>query len=155
MKKIVLAIVTLLVMAACNSSKPAESAVDKNEATEEVAFVEAKNYFFKNDQQIPDNVKITSEEEFHKLFGMATVMGENGKPTAIDFNKQMVLAIVMPQTDQATEITPVKVEWKCDTLYYTYDVKTGEKQSYTIQPMSIIIVDKKYENNEVVLSTTK
>lgn len=155
MKKIVLAFVTLLVLAACNSSNPIDAAADKNETAEEVAFVEAHNYFFKNDQHIPGNVKITNEEEFNKLFGMAAVMGENGKPTAIDFSKQMVLAIVLPQTEQATEITPVKLEMKHDTLYYTYDVKTGEMQTYTIQPMSIIIVDKKYENNEVVLSTTK
>lgn len=151
MKKIVLAIVTLLALAACNSSKPTE----KNKSAEEVQFIEARNYFFKNDQHILGNVKISSEEEFHKLFGMATTMDENGKPTTIEFSKQMVLAIVLPQTEQATEITPVKLEMKNDTLYYTYDVKTGEMLSYTIQPMSIIVIDKKYENNEVVLSKTK
>ena len=148
MKKIALAIITLFVLAACNSSKPAE----KIESPQEVTFVEARNYFFKNNQHFPGNVKITSEKEFRKFFGMVTTMGQNGKSTTIDFSKQMVLAIVLPQTEQATEITPIKVELKNDTLYYTYDVKTGEMQSYTIQPMAIIIVDKKYENKEVVLS---
>ena len=65
--------------------------------------------------------------------------------------KQFVLAIVLPETDFATEINPVKVEEKGDSLLYTYEVKTGEKQSFTIQPVSIIILEKQYENNEVKL----
>ena len=36
---------------------------------------------------------------------MATTKGKDGKPTAIDFTKQFVLAIVLPETDFATEIT--------------------------------------------------
>ena len=82
---------------------------------------------------------------------MATTMGKDGKPTPIDFSKQFVLAIVLPVTDFATEINPVKVEEKGDSLLYSYEVKTGEKQSYSIQPVSIIILDKKYENKEVVI----
>jgi hypothetical protein len=149
MKNILLAFTMLLAMVAC-TNKPATT-VEDNEESSEVAFEVAKNYFFKNDQVIPEYPKITTEEEFNKLFGMATTMGENGKPTAIDFTKQFVLAIVLQETDFATEINPVKVEEKGDSLLYTYDVKTGEKQSFTIQPVSIIILDKQYENKRVVL----
>lgn len=122
-----------------------------NGAAAEVAFEVAKNYFFKNDKQIPTSPKITTEEEFNKLFGMATTMGEDGKPTAIDFSKQFVLAIVLPVTDVATEITPVKVEAKGDSLFYDFEVKRGEKQSFSTQPVSVIILDKQYENKELVL----
>jgi hypothetical protein len=45
----------------------------------------------------------------------------------------------------------VKVEEKGDSLLYTYEVKTGEKQSFRIQPVSIVVLDKKYENKRVVL----
>ena len=174
MRKIIFAFATLLAVAAC-TTKPTEATVEDNNAAEEVAFEVAKNYFFKNDQTIPASPKITTEEEFNRLFGMATTMGErlrvgdgtsgmDGKPTEIDFTKQFVLAIVLPVTDIATEINPVKLEAKGDSLFYTYDVKTGEKQSFTIQPVSIIILDKggthdvdniagghQYENNEVIL----
>lgn len=151
MKKIIFAFATLLTMVAC-TTKPTETAtVENNNAAEEVAFEVAKNYFFNNGQEIPASPKITTADEFSKLFGLATTMGEDGKPTEIDFTKQFVLAIVLPVTDVATEISPVKVESKGDSLLYTYDVKTGEKQSFTIQPVSIIILDKKYENNEVIL----
>ena len=150
MKIILFAFTTmLLAMAAC-TNKPV-TAVENNEGCSEVPFKVAKNYFFKNDQQIPGSPKITTEEDFNKLFGMATVMGEDGKPTSIDFTKQFVLAIVLPVTDMATEINPVKVEAKSDSLFYTYEVKTGEKQTYSIQPISIIIIDKQYEDNEVKL----
>ena len=107
------------------------TAVEDNNESSEVAFEVAKNYFFKNDQVVPEYPKIVSEEEFNKLFGMATKMGEDGKPTAIDFTKQFVLAIVLPETDFATEINPVKVEEKGDSLLYTYEIKSGEKQSFT------------------------
>ena len=149
MKKILLAFTMLLAIAACTNKSV--TAVGNNEESSEVAFEVAKNYFFKNDQVIPEYPKITTEEEFNKLFGMATTMGEEGKPTAIDFTKQFVLAIVLPVTDFATEINPVKVEEKGDSLLYTYEVKSGEKQSFRIQPVSIVVLDKKYENKRVVL----
>ena len=139
----------LLTMTACTSHST--DANINSEETGEVDYEVAKNYFFKNDQQIPASPKITTEEEFKKLFGMATVMGKDGKPTSIDFTKQFVLAIVLPVTDMATEINPVKVEAKSDSLFYKYEVKTGEKQTYSIQPVSIIILDKQYEDNEVKL----
>lgn len=144
------AIAMLLTVVACNN-KPA-TAVDNNIEKGEVPFEVAKNYFFKNDLDIlPASPKITSAEVFNKLFGMATTMGEDGQPTQIDFAKQFAVAIVLPVTDFATEINPVKLEVAGDSLLYTYQIKTGEKQSYSIQPISIIAIDKKYENKEVVL----
>jgi hypothetical protein len=136
------AIVSMLALVACESSKP----------TEEVPFEVAKNYFFKSNLDIlPASPKITTEEMFNNLFGMATIMGKDGKPTPIDFSKQFVLAVVLPVTDSETEINPMKVEATSDSLFYTYQVKVGEKQSFSIQPISIIILDKQYEDKEVVL----
>ena len=151
MKKILFAFTALIIMAACGNKQTATPSSEDNVENSEVAFEVAKNYFFKNDQVIPEYPKIVSEEEFNKLFGMATTMGEDGKPTAIDFTKQFVLAIVLPVTDFATEINPVKVEEKGDSLLYTYEIKAGEKQSFSIQPVSIIVLDRKYENKRVVL----
>ena len=73
MKKILFAFSVLLAIAAC-TNKPV-AAVENNEESSEVAFEVAKNYFFKNDQVIPEYPIITTEEEFNKLFGMATTMG--------------------------------------------------------------------------------
>ena len=149
MKKILLAFTMLLAMVAC-TNKPA-TAVEDYEVNSEVAFEVAKNYFFKNDQKIPSSPKITTAEEFGNLFGMATTMGKNGKPTEIDFTKQFVLAIVLPVTNLATEINPTRLEEKGDTLFYFYDAKVGEAQTYSTQPISLIILDKKYADKAVVM----
>ena len=149
MKKVLLAFAVLLGLVACTANKA--TSAEKSVVSSEVPFTVAEHYFFNKGQDIPVNPKITSEELFKQLFGMATVMGENGKPTEIDFSKQFVLAVVLPVTDINTEINPIKVEDKGDTLFYHYDVKTGEKQSFSIQPLSIIILDKKYENKEIFL----
>ncbi len=135
---------------ACNGNASV-NAQNEKDTPQEVAFVVAKNYFFNNGQEIPASPKITTEEDFKKYFGMAAVMGKDGTPTEIDFSKQFVLAIVHPITDVNTEIIPVKVEENGDTLNYTYEVKEGEKQSFSMQPLSIIILDKKYENKEIIL----
>ena len=139
-----------LIMAACEN-KQAVAPTEGGEASNEVAFEVAKNYFFKNDQEIPASPKITTAEEFGKLFGMATTMGNDGKPTEIDFTKQFVLAIILPVTNLATEITPDRLEEKGDTLFYFYNAKVGEAQSYSIQPISLIILDKKYVDKTVVM----
>ena len=144
MKKIIFAFASLLILVGCTTNKPAEA------SGEYVPFEVAKNYFFKNNQTIPASPKITTAEAFNQFFGMAAFMGKDGQPTAIDFSKQFVLAIVLPVTDVATEIVPQKVEVKGDQLFYSYEVKTGEQQSFTIQPVSIIILDKQFENYKVV-----
>ena len=128
MKKVLFALAAMIALAACGNEQAA-TPFESSETSNEVTFEVAKNYFFKNDQEIPTSSKITTAEEFGKLFGMATTMG--------------------------TEINPQKVEEKGDSLFYTFEVKKGEKQTYRIQPVSIIILDNKYENKEVVLSEDK
>ena len=161
MKKVLFAFAAIIVLAACGN-KQAVASAEICEASNEVTFEVAKNYFFKNDQEIPASPKITTAEEFGKLFGMATTMGErlrvgdrtsgmDGKPTPIDFTKQFVLAIVLPVTNLATEITPDRLEEKGDTLFYFYDAKVGEAQSYSTQPISLIILDKNYADKQIVM----
>ena len=146
----IFAFAAMIVLVACGN-KQAVAPAEGDEANNEVAFEVAKNYFFKNDQEIPASPKITTAEEFGKLFGMATTMGNDGKPTEIDFTKQFVLAIVLPVTNLSTEITPDRLEEKGDTLFYFYDAKVGETQTYSTQPISLIILDKKYADKTIVM----
>ena len=62
-----------------------------------------------------------------------------------------MLAIVLPVTNLATEIIPDRLEEQDDTLFYFYDAKVGEAQSYSTQPISLIILDKKYADKQVVM----
>ena len=144
MKNLLSAIVLLLFTSACGNRQTNPSTSDCNDASNEVAFEVAKNYFYKNNPKgLPACPKITSDEVFNALFGMATTMGENGKPTEIDFTKQFVLAVVLSATDVETEVNPIKVEERGDSLLYTFEVKKGEKLTYSIKPLSIIILDKR------------
>ena len=142
MKKlfIIIICVALIVLAACSQKQMTATATvaDAESDSVGITFEVAKNYFFKNDQDIPANPKITTAEEFGRLFGMAAVMGKNGQPTEIDFTKKFVVAIVLPVTNLATEINPVRLEEQGDTLYYFYDAKVGNAQSFSTQPVSLI-----------------
>ncbi|MCR4603754.1 MAG: hypothetical protein K5683_09540 [Prevotella sp.] len=150
MKKVLFAFAAMMALAACSNKQTAVTTQEDNRNV--VTFEVARNYFVRNDLDIlPECPKITSEETFYRIFGMATTMGDDGQPTEIDFDRQFVLAIVMPLTDFETEITPMKVEERGNSLLYTFEVKRGEEQSYSMQPASIIILDRKYENKDVVL----
>ena len=147
MKKIIIAFAALLTIVACNN-KTATNVENKENG--EIPFMVARNYFYKHNVGVP-STKITTEEDFSKHFGMATRMGEEGKPTEIDFEKQFVVDFILPASKWQMEINPLKVEANGDTLFYSYDINVGRKQSYWSQYISVIVIDKEYEKQEVVL----
>lgn len=118
-----------------------------------VPFKEARNYFFNNDASVPASPLITTRQEFDKLFGMAAVMGKDGMPTDIDFSKQNVIAVVLPETSLYTTIKPLCLSEKDGELRFFYKVINGEDmKTYTIRPIYLLIIDKKYvQNKHVVL----
>ena len=132
MKRILLILASLLALASCTG-------------TSEVPFTELDHYFFKNGQEIPQNPKIDTPEEFTALFGMAAVMGEGGQPTPVDWAKEFVIALVYPAIDFAVEIAPESLILTGGELVFTYTEVMGEQQSWTMRPMLLIKVDRKYE----------
>lgn len=135
------------------SEADAQPSEQTNVASSQTAipFTVAERYFFKNNVRPPEAPTITTEEAFHALFGAAAVMGENGKPTPIDFTTHYVIAITKPETDRATSLEPVSLKRdKEGNIVFTYRVKKGDKQSYTIVPCLLIRVDKS-ETGPVVL----
>ncbi len=132
MKKIFLLLLAAISLVSCKTM-------------EEVPFEEMKNYFFRNDAKIPEDVRIDSKEMFESLFGTAAFMGKGGEPTQVDFSREIVLAVVNPVTDVATELTPVSLvkEGKC--LVLTCKKITGKKQSWSMQPVLLVKVDRSYD----------
>ena len=115
----------------------------------DVPYSELEHYFFKNGQAIPDNPKIDTEEAFASLFGMAPVMGEGGKPTPVDFGKEFVIAVVYPVTEYHTELDPESLRLENGELVFTCDETVGEKQSWSMQPVLLVKVSRKYETETV------
>ena len=137
----------LMTLVACDP-KPRET---------EVPYTELKNYFFRNDAEIPANPKIETREQFDSLFGMATVMGTEGQSTDVDFERQFVIAVVLPVTNQHTELDDERLfAWKDllghSNLQFDYSVNRGDDTlSYTMQPVLLIAVDRQYDADNISL----
>lgn len=112
----------------------------------QVTYEIATNYFVKNNIATPSSVPIVidSQARLDSIFGFATVMGDNGKPTKIDFEREVALAFIEDETAFPTEIKINKLQIDNDYLLIDYNVSQGEKQSFTIRPFLMIIINRKY-----------
>ncbi len=151
-KKIILlgafALCAIILCTACCGSKTLNqntaASVDGMSATN-IDYTIAMNYFLRNDAKIPESPKITTREQFDSLFGMATTMGEKGKPTAIDFDKQFVIAVITNKTNVDTELLPLTLTKSGGKLTFHYKHTEGEQLTYVMQPILLVIVDKKHD----------
>lgn len=122
--------------------------------SKEIFFREAQNYFVKNTFKTDQIVskKITTQSELNDFFGSATVMGSNGKPTVIDFEKYFVVVVICPETYFASQFTSIKlVEAKENKVNIEYKITTKEKQTYSIVPFSLMILGKEHIDKHFVL----
>jgi len=134
MKKFLLLAISLLAVLGCESG---------------IKYKIADHYFFRNDASIPESPIITTQAQFESLFGMAAVMG--GLPTPIDFSKEFVLAIVLPETSCSTSITPKSLSADGDSLILTYSLKIAPESTYIMVPCCLLIVDRQYLKDSAVL----
>ena len=137
MKKLIMLLCTACLLWGCTCSQKT------------IQYNVAKNYSFSNNASLPASLKVTNEHEFNHYFGIAAVMGKGGEPTKIDFKKQFVIAKVLPETDTLTHITPLSLTEEGKTLRLKCKITRGKKQSYTMQPFVLLIVDRKYIDKEV------
>lgn len=139
--------VAFAVVAVCSlsfySCKSSSSAV----SGEKVSYKVANRYFVKNNVDGAVPAKITTQQDFDKYFGAAAVMGKDGLPTTIDYSKEFVVAIALPETNKNTEIVPSKIRSNSGALNVYYHVKEGTPGSYSIRPFQLLIVSKKYDGN--------
>ena len=116
-----------------------------------VPYKVAEHYFLRNNvdgRNVP--VQVKTQGEFDRWFGMATVMG--GQPTAIDFGRQFVIAIVLPETNHTTTVHPGTLTDRGDALQLEYGVSVAsEENTWTSVPLSLLVVDKQYERASVTL----
>lgn len=123
----------------------------QDSSKKEIPFTVAENYFVKNTVDELKTPTYTNKEAFEQVFGTATTMGESGKPTPINFSKEFVVAVALPETKKETAIRPVKLVEDDDKLVFSYHKEEGEEMGHSIKPALLIIVDKKYEKEVVVV----
>lgn len=127
---------TVIGLTSCSSTKSS------------IGYKEAYRYFVRNDVKDLSPRLIQSEEELNHYFGTATVMGKNGMPTIIDFNKYNVVAIIESETRLDTEIKVQSIKKEEDKVVVRYKViQTGAQKSYSTVPCLLLQIEKKYGYN--------
>ena len=120
-------------------------------SSKDVPYEVVKNYFFRNDAEIPASPMITTQEQFDSLFGAAAFMGKDGQPTHIDFDRQSVIAVVLPENYIETTLRPLSLTRSGGTLTFTYEKEENDTMSYTIRPVLLVATDKADGTEKVVL----
>ncbi len=154
-----IAIISSMIITSCKSvsndtknDKDQKNTTVTNKTTNDVPYVDAQRYFVKNNfvESKLKSPKITTQKEFEEIFGMATVMGADGKPTAIDFSKQYVITVIGKETDKVTTMNVLSLNQKDNNIVLSYEIKEGVKGSFTMQPFILIIVDNKYQGEIII-----
>lgn len=135
-----------------NEQKSTEAdKVSQDVSTVNVPFKKAERYFVKNTVSSIDNPKIETQEQFDAVFGAAATMGKDGKPTEIDFEKQYVIALTLPETDFSVTIEPLSlVRNEKKEVVLSYQLTIGDKQTYLTKPVLAVIVDRMYDGQVVL-----
>lgn len=152
---LLLLLIAIFIIAACGRKNYPPAHVDSSpvvSTVHEVPYKLASNYFSRNDlnSSLTLSKKIYSREEFTGYFGMAAVMGT--KPTIIDFSTQFVIAVVLPETDYSTILTVDNLILNDGVLTLTYSSSVGEKQPFYVRPTLLLIVDRVYNGELLVLN---
>lgn len=113
---------------------------------QQIPFRQAEGYFVLNTatNTTISNPKISTKEEFDRIFGAAATMGPKGMPTAIDFSKEYVIAAIEPETNRAVRMKPRLVQYRDDKVDLVYLVYLGETQTFTSRPALIVVVPNEY-----------
>lgn len=108
-----------------------------------VEYSEAQHYFLRNDVKDYSSRLVTTQKEFDSLFGAAAVMGENGLPTEIDWEKQSVVALMTAPTNVDTDIKLKDIKSEKGKLTVRYAVsQKGGPRSYSYTPLRLFVVSK-------------
>ena len=133
----------LLLCSNCSFMDKMYAAQKIDEVATPIKYTTLENYFVRNDVDCSKQQRliINNKAEFEKYFGMAAHMG--GLPTEVNWNKQFVIALVLPETKRATSIYPVNVKTTDNNiLVFSYLVKKGDNMSHKMVPFIAVAVDK-------------
>jgi hypothetical protein len=142
---IVLAVGALLLLlcSGCSLMDKMYAAQKIDDVATPIPYTTLENYFVRNDVDCSKQQRliIDNKTDFEKYFGMAAHMG--GMPTKVNWNKQFVVALVMPETKRATSINPIAVKVTDNNLLvFSYEVKKGDNMSHKMVPFAAVAIDK-------------
>jgi len=123
----------------CTTSKQLRQA---QKGAKAVSYEVLQNYYVRNDVDCSkmQRLILDSEQDFNAYFGPAAIMG--GMPTDINWNKQYVIAILLPETNKPTMVTPMQVKQSPGNVIFKYQVNRGRKTSYTLVPFAAVALNR-------------
>lgn len=140
---LVLGALLLLLCSTCSFMDKMYAAQKIDDVATPVPYTTLENYFVRNDVDCSKQQRliIDNQRDFEGYFGMAATMG--GLPTEVNWNKQYVVALILPETNRATSITPINVKVaNDDIMVFSYHVKKGDKMSHKMVPFTAVAIDK-------------
>ena len=138
--------VLLLLTCQCGTSSQLRKA---QKGAKPVGYTVLENYYVRNDVDCRNIQRLIfdNEQDFNAFFGTAALMG--GLPTDINWKKQYVIAVILPQTNRPTMVTPKGVKQNGNNVIFKYEVNRGSKTSYWIVPFAAVALEKPSEPQEV------
>ena len=125
----------------CTTSKELRKA---KKGAKSVQYEWLQNYYVRNDVNLdftkPQHLVIDNEKDFNYYFGPAAIMG--GKPTDINWGKQFVIAILLPETNKPTMVTPMEVKQSPGNVIFRFQVNKGRKTSYKLIPFAAVALNR-------------
>jgi len=131
---------TTLILLCCQCA-PSQLRQARKGATE-APYQVLENYYVHNNVDCSklQRLIIDNEQDFNGYFGPAAIMG--GLPTDINWQKQYVIAVLLPQTNRPTMVTPLEVKQSPGNIIFEYRVNRGNKTSYKLVPFAAIALNR-------------
>ena len=141
----------LLLFNSCSFMDKMYAAQKIDDVATPIPYTTLENYFVRNDVDCSKQQRliINSKADFEKYFGMAATMG--GRPTEVNWKKQFVVALIMPETKRATSVEPVNVKEQDDVLVFSYHVKKGDRISHSMVPFTAVAIDKPVSEKQMTV----
>lgn len=143
----IMAIIAVALMCVqCTTSKELRQA---KKGAKSVPYTVLENYHVRNniDGSKPHRLIIDNERDFNAFFGPAAIMG--GLPTDINWKKQFVVAILLPETNKPTMVTPMDVKQSPGNIIFKYQVNRGRKTSYTLIPFAAVALNRSVDPQQL------
>ena len=141
MKKFAIILSLTLVALLCCQCATSQYARAKKGA-KDIPYVALDNYYVRNDVDCSKQQRLIfdNERDFNTFFGQAAVMG--GLPTDINWKKQYVIAIILPETDRTTNVIPKEVKQSPGNVIFKYQLNRGLKTGYRQVPFAAIALNR-------------
>ncbi len=141
MRRLIFLALAVMALASCSEKK------------EQVPYTVMESYFVKSKLNDPEPIQAIydTREDFYKTFGVEK--SDDGKLDTIDFEKQIAIGVIMPETQRLAELKPVTLQMGDGGLQFYYKVdQRKDTTNITSLPCLVIAVDRDKASRVILIS---